>query len=65
MQRRQTLVKLSKCKGFIKDYSTSVLTGLAILLGLVALAASIHHAFAMAGIIALISITIYFIWRLL
>jgi|TARA_R100001530_G_scaffold58372_1_gene42393 hypothetical protein len=58
-------VKLSKCKGFIKDYSTSVLTGLAILLGLVALAASIHHAFAMAGIIALISITIYFIWRLL
>ncbi len=58
-------MKLSKCKGFIKDYSTSVLTGLAILLGLVALAASIHHAFAMAGIIALISITIYFIWRLL
>ena len=58
-------MKLLKCKEIAKDYSTSVLTGLAILLSLVALAASIHHAFAMAGIIALISITIYLIWRLL
>jgi len=58
-------VKLSKCKGFAKDYSISVLTGTVILLGLVALAAAAHHAFAMACLIALISITIYFIWRLL
>ena len=46
---------------FDDTHGTSVLTGLAILLGLVALAASIHHAFAMAGIIALISVTIYLI----
>ena len=59
------MVKLSKCKQIIKDYSVSVLTGLVILLGFGALAASIHHMFAMAGIIAAISVTIYLIWRLL
>ena len=58
-------MKLSKCKNLVKDYSISVLTGLAILLGIGALAASIHHMFAMAGIVALISVTIYLIWRLL
>ena len=58
-------MKLSKCKNLVKDYSISVLTGLVILLGFGALAASIHHMFAMAGIVALISITIYIIWRLL
>jgi len=58
-------VKLSKCKNLVKDYSISALTGLAILLGFGALAAGIHHMFAMAGIVALITITIYLIWRLL
>lgn len=58
-------MKLSKCKKLVKDYSISVLTGLVILLGFGALAASIHHMFAMAGIVALISVTIYLIWRLL
>ena len=58
-------MKLSKCKEIVKDYSISVLTGAVILLGIGGLAAGIHHTFAMAGIIALISITIYFIWRLL
>lgn len=58
-------MKLSKCKNLVKDYSISVLTGLVILLGFGALAASIHHMFAMAGIVALISVTIYLIWRLL
>ena len=58
-------MKLSKCKNLVKDYSISVLTGFAILLGIGALAASIHHMFAMAGIVALISVTIYLIWRLL
>ena len=57
--------KLSKCKQLIKDYSISVVTGLIILLGLGALAASIHHMFAMAGIVTAISVTIYLIWRLL
>ena len=59
------MVKLSKCKQLIKDYSISVVTGLIILLSLGALAASIHHMFAMAGIVAAISVTIYLIWRLL
>ena len=58
-------MKLSKCKKLVKDYSVSVLTGLVILLGFGALAASIHHAFAMAGIVAALSVTIYLIWRLL
>ena len=58
-------MKLSKCKKLVKDYSVSVLTGLVILLGFGALAASIHHAFAMAGIVAAITVTIYLIWRLL
>ena len=58
-------MKLLKCKEIAKDYSISVLTGLAVLLSIGAIAAGIHHAFAMAGIIALISITIYLIWRLL
>jgi len=58
-------VKLSKCKKLVKDYSISVLTGLVILLGFGAFAASIHHMFAMAGIVAAISVTIYLIWRLL
>ena len=59
------MVKLSKCKKLVKEYSVSALTGLVILLGFGALAASIHHMFAMAGIVALISVTIYLIWRLL
>jgi len=59
------MVKLSKCKQLIKDYSISVTTGLIILLSLGALAASIHHMFAMAGIIGLISISIYLLWRIL
>lgn len=59
------MVKLSKCKQIIKDYSVSVLTGLVILLGFGALAASIHHMFAMASIVGAISVTIYLIWRLL
>ena len=47
-------------KQTLKDYSISVLTGIAILLSL---AASVHHLLAMSIMFALIILTIYIIWR--
>lgn len=50
-------------KQTLKDYSISVLTGIAILLSLGALAASVHHLLAMSIMFSLIILTIYLIWR--
>ena len=57
------MAKLLKCKTYVKEYYTSVLTGVVILLGFVALAASMHHSLAIGAIFTAISVTIYCIWR--
>ena len=59
------MAKLSKSKEVFKDYTVSVLVGSAVLLGLLALATSIHHTLMLLGIAVLLGIVLYTLWRIL
>ena len=57
--------KLSKFKQHLKDFSVSVLTGGAVLLGLLAIATSMHHFLMLVAISVSLGAVIFLIWRLL
>ena len=57
--------KSSKFKQHLKDFSVSVLTGGAVLLGLLAVATSMHHFLMLVAISVSLGAVIYLIWRLL
>jgi hypothetical protein len=59
------MAKLSKSKEVFKDYTVSVLVGSAVLLGLLALATSIHHMLMLLGIAVLLGVVLYTLWRML
>lgn len=59
------MVKSSKFKQNIKDFGVSVLTGGAVLLGLMAIATSLHHFLMLAAISLCLGAVIFLIWRLL
>ena len=59
------MAKSSKYKRHAKQYSTSVLTGGAVLLGLLAVATSMHHFLMLVAISVALGAVIFLIWRLL
>jgi hypothetical protein len=59
------MVKSSKFKQNIKDFGVSVLTGGAVLLGLLAIATSLHHFLMLIAISVLLGAVIFLLWRLL
>jgi phosphatidylserine synthase len=48
----------------MKDYTTSILTGSAVILGLIAIAVSLQHFLTLMSIAMLVGVLIYFIWRI-
>jgi hypothetical protein len=59
------MVKSSKFKQNIKDFGVSVLTGGAVLLGLLAIATSLHHFLMLIAISISLGAVIFLLWRLL
>lgn len=59
------MVKSSKFKQTIKDFGVSVLTGGAVLLGLLAIATSLHHFLMLIAISVSLGAVIFLLWRLL
>ena len=59
------MAKSLKYKEYLKEYGRSILTGSVIILGLVALAGSIHHFLAFSLILSFMLLAIYIIWRTL
>jgi len=59
------MVKSSKFKQNIKDFGVSVLTGGAVLLGLLAIATSLHHFLMLIAISVPLGAVIFLLWRLL
>jgi hypothetical protein len=59
------MAKSSKFKQNIKDFGVSVLTGGAVLLGLLAIATSLHHFLMLIAISVLLGAVIFLLWRLL
>ena len=59
------MVKSSKFKQTVKDFGVSVLTGGAVLLGLLAIATSLHHFLMLIAISVSLGAVIFLLWRLL
>jgi hypothetical protein len=55
--------KSSKFKEFVIEYKNSVLIGTSILLGLVALASTVHHVITLTSVLFLVGVCIYLLWR--
>jgi len=55
--------KSLKFKEFLKEYKNSVLIGASILLGLVALASTVHHVITLTAVLFLVSVCVYLLWR--
>ena len=54
--------KSLKFKEFVIEYRNSVLIGASILLGLVALASTVHHVITLTAVLFLVSVCIYLLW---
>jgi len=59
------MVKSSKFKQYTKEFGISVLTGGAVLLGLMAVATSLHHFLMLIAISVSLGAVIFLLWRLL
>ncbi len=57
--------KSSKFKQYAKDFGVSVLTGGAVLLGLLTIATSVHYSLMLLAISIALGASIFLIWRLL
>ena len=55
--------KSLKFKEFVIEYRNSVLIGASILLGLVALASTVHHVITLTAVLFLVGACIYLLWR--
>lgn len=53
------MVKSSKFKSFLKEYKESVLIGSCVLLGLVALASTVHHIIVLMSVLFLVGVFMY------
>ena len=53
------MVKSSKFKSFLKEYKDSVLIGSCVLLGLVALASTVHHIIVLMSVLFLVGVFMY------
>lgn len=53
------MVKSSKFKSFLKEYKESVLIGSCVLLGLVALASTVHHIILLMSVLFLVGVFMY------
>ena len=53
------MVKSSRFKSFLKEYKDSVLIGACVLLGLVALASTVHHVILLTSVLFLVGVFIY------
>ena len=53
------MVKSSKFKSFLKEYKESVLIGSCVLLGLVALASTVHHIILLMSVLLLVGVFMY------
>ena len=53
------MVKSSKFKSFLKEYKESVLIGSCVLLGLVALASTVHHMILLMSVLFLVGVFMY------
>ena len=58
------MVKSSKFKRYAKEYGVSVLSGGAVLLGLMAVATSLHHFLMLTSITICFGTVIYLLWRI-
>jgi hypothetical protein len=54
--------KSSKFNEFLEEYKNSILIGTSILLGLVALASTVHHVITLTAVLFLVSVCIYLLW---
>ena len=57
------MAKLSKCKSLFKDYMTSILTGSAVLIAIIAIVASIHASVVVALAVIAIALILYILYR--
>tara|TARA_R100001530_G_scaffold48936_1_gene36665 strand:+ start:335 stop:511 length:177 start_codon:yes stop_codon:yes gene_type:complete len=55
--------KSLKFKEFVIEYRNSVLIGASILLGLVALASTVHHVITLTAVLFLVGGCTYLLWR--
>jgi len=55
------MVKLSKCKEFVKEYKQFTILALVALLGLGAVASSIHHLITIISVFFLVAVCVYFL----
>lgn len=55
--------KSSKFKEFVIEYKNSVLIGASILLGLVALASTVHHVITLTSVLFLVGVCVYLLYR--
>ena len=53
------MVKSSKFKEFLGEYKNSVLIGASVLLGLVALASTVHHIIVLVSVLFLVGVFVY------
>ncbi len=53
------MVKSSRFKSFLKEYKDSVLIGSCVLLGLVALASTVHHVILLTSVLFLVGVFVY------
>jgi len=58
------MVKSSKFKQYAKEYGVSVLSGGAVLLGLMAVATSLHPFLMLTSIAIFFCTVIYLLWRI-
>lgn len=55
------MVKSSKYKKFFEEYRDSILVGSSVLLGLIAIASTLHHLITLTAVMFLIGVCAYFI----
>ena len=56
------MVKLSKCKKLLKEYKDTILYSAFAVLGLIAIAATIHHAITLVSVVFLVGVCAYILW---
>ena len=59
------MVKLSKCKQYVKEFGISVLTGTGVLFILFGLATSIQYSLLLLGVGVGLGCIIYLLWRMI
>ena len=57
------MVKSSKFKEFLDEYKQSILIGSSVLLGLVALASTMHHVITLTSVLFLVGVCMYLLYR--